>query len=206
MLHSIIDFIVNTVSNWWYIWIFIMMTIESSFFPFPSEVAMIPAWYLINAWQMNFFLVFFFWTFWAIFWATINYVLWYYFWTKIIKAIIHKYGKYIFLSEQHYILSEKYFKKHWSITTFIWRFIPAIRQLISIPAWIFKMNFFKFLLYTWCWAWIWNLILIFIWYFAWKNQELISSYSNISLITVFVFIFIIIIIYKYINKKVSSKL
>lgn len=66
--------------------------------------------------------------------ATINYILGYYLGGPIIKKLIHKYGKYILLNESHYLQAEQFFQKNGAITTFIGRFIPAVRQLISIPA------------------------------------------------------------------------
>lgn len=198
------EFILNLVWDMWYIWIFVMMTIESSFFPFPSEIAMIPAWYLSSIWEMNFSVALFFWTIWAIFWASINYALWIKLWWPIIKKLIRNYWKYIFVSEKHYNQSEVYFKKHWSITTFLARFIPAVRQLISIPAWVFKMNFFKFILYTWTWAFIWNLILMTIWYIAWENKELIKEYSLYALIAIILLSIIIWTGYYFKNKKINN--
>ncbi len=200
-MHEIIDFIVNIAAELWYTGILIMMIIESSFFPFPSEVAMIPAWYLSSTWDMNFFLALLTWTLWALIWASINYFLWKYLWWPIIKKLIKKYWKYIFLSLDHYNNSEIYFKKHWSITTFVARFIPAIRQLISLPAWVFKMNFLKFIIYTWLWAWLWNLVLMTIWYIAWENSELISKYSKEALFFVIFLILIILIIYNFKHKN-----
>jgi len=202
-MSEIIDFIVNIVWDLGYTGILIMMILESSFFPFPSEVAMVPAGYLASLWQMNFAIAFGIWTIWAIIWATINYMLAFRLWEPIIKVLIHKYWKYIFVNEKHYNKSEEYFQKHWNITTFIARFIPAIRQLISLPAWAFRMNFAKFAFYTGLWAWIWNLILMSIWYIAGKNKELISTYSKEALFIVLWLSIIIIFIYYIKNKKVK---
>lgn len=203
-MSELVDLIVNLVWDLGYIGIFLMMTIESSFIPFPSEVAMIPAWYLISLGKMTWTGAFLAWTLWALAWATINYILGYYLGWPIIKKLIHRYWKYILLKESHYLLAEKYFKKHWSITTFLGRFIPAVRQLISIPAWIFKMIFVKFIIYTFIWAWIWNLILLWIWYIAWQNKDLISQYSKETLFWVIIFVVIVAIIYYFVNKKVSK--
>lgn len=200
-MHEIIDFIVNIASELGYTGILVMMIIESSFFPFPSEVAMVPAWYLASLWKMNFLLAFWVWTIWAIIGATINYMLALKLWEPITKSLIHKYWKYILVNEKHYNQAEVYFEKHWSVTTFLARFIPAIRQLISLPAWAFKMNFAKFVFYTWLWAWIWNLILMSIWYIAWENEELIKEYSKEALIWVLAFIVVIWIIYYFRNRN-----
>jgi len=205
MTEIIVNFVLNLVKDLGYFWIFLMMTIESSFIPFPSEIAMIPAWYHASLWDMNFIIAFIAWTTWALLWSSINYFLWYKLWWPVIKSLINKYWKYIFLSKKHYEQAELFFAKHWGVTTFNWRFIPAVRQLISIPAWVFKYNFPKFLLLTWIWAWIWNLILLTIWYIAWENKELISQYSTHALIGTIVLIILISIIYYYTNKLFLKK-
>ncbi len=203
-MHEIINYIVSIAEQFWYTGIFIMMVIESSFIPFPSEVAMIPAWYLSSTWKMNFLIALIAWTFWALIWATINYLLAYWLWEKVIIRLIRKYGKYFFLKEAHYLKAENYFLKHGIITIFLARFITVVRQLISLPAWAFKINFRKFFFYTWIWAWLWNLWLMSVWYIAWENKELISKYSYELLIGWIVFIILVWGIYYYINNKKSS--
>ena len=182
-----------------------MMVLESSFFPFPSEVAMIPAWFLASTWKLNFFIALMAVTTWALTWAAINYFLWYYLWWKTIKYLIHNYWKYFLIKESHYEKSELYFQKHWSITTFLARFITVVRQLISIPAWVFKMNFTKFFIYTWLWAWLWNLILMIIWYVAAENQELIEKYTTELLIWSIIFVALIWYIYYKRQQKNENK-
>ena len=206
MLHQIVDLIVNTVWDWGYTGIFIMMMVESSFIPFPSELAMIPAGYLSSTGEMNFFAALLFGTGWALFWAVINYFLWMHFGWPTIKHMIKKYGKYILLNEDHYKKSNKYFKKHGAITTLIGRFIPAVRQLISLPAGIFRMDMSKFLLYTALWAWTWNLILLTIWYIAGENKELIKQYSWSALFGIlFAAVLMWVIYYHFIKKESKQK-
>ena len=204
-MHEIIEYIVEIVWDLWYTGIFIMMTLESSFFPFPSEVAMLPAGYLSATWEMNFAFALFFWTLWALVWASINYFLWYKLWGPIIKSLIHKYGKYFFIKDEHYQKTEEYFLKHGVITTFLARFITVIRQLISIPAGVFKMNIWKFLFYTGLWAWLWNLILMLIWYLVWNNQELLAQYTKQLLIGWIIFVVFIALGYILKNKVIKSK-
>lgn len=203
-MHEIIDIIVNFANQIWYTWIFIMMVIESSFIPFPSEVAMIPAWYLASIWKIDFALALLLWTMWALVWATINYIIWFYYWEKFILKFINKFWKYFFINEEHYKKSELFFEKHWMITIFTGRFIPAVRQLISLPAWVFKINYAKFFFYTWLWAWLWNLALMIVWYIAWENQELIKQYLNELLFWAIIFIIIIWTIY-YLIKNNGKK-
>jgi len=182
-----------------------MMVLESSFFPFPSEVAMIPAWYLASTWEMNFSIALIIGTLWALLWAVINYALWYYLWEKVIKSLIKKYGKYFFITAEHYEKTERYFKEHGIITTFLARFITVIRQLISLPAWVFKINIPKFLFYTWLGAWLWNLALMVIGYVAWENKELIKQYSKELLIWGIILIIIVWVVYYLIHKKRNEK-
>lgn len=200
MFWEIATFVVEKVGDWGYTWIYLMMTIESSFIPFPSEVAMIPAWYLSSLGQMNIYLAFLAGTLWALTWSIINYFLWKKLGWPLIRTLVHKYGKYIFLNANHYDQAEKFFQKHWSITTFNGRFIPAVRQLISIPAWVFNMNFTKFIIYTWIWAWIWNIVLLTIWYIAWENKDLIAKYSHEAVIWTLTLIVVVSVIYYFTNK------
>ncbi len=200
-MHDMIDFITDLLGNIGYIEIFIMMVLESSFFPFPSEVAMVPAGYLSSTWALSFPLALLVWTFWALVWATINYILGYKLWWPVIKTLIAKYGKYFFIKEAHYEKTERYFQKHGVVTTFLARFVTVIRQLISLPAWVFKMNFAKFFFYTWLWAGLWNLILMIFGYIAGANKELISQYIKELTIGWILLIIIIWVIYYYLQKR-----
>jgi len=200
MLGDIVKFIVDIVDWLGYIWIFIMMTLESSFFPFPSEVALIPAWFLIHEWKMAILPAFLAWIWGSLFGSYLNYVLWKYLW----KPFLIKYWKYVFFKEEHYNKSEKYFKSHWTITTFLGRLIPVFRQYISFPAWVFSMNLPKFLFYTWLWAWIWSWILIAIWYIAGQNKELITEYSHLAIYSAIAFVILAWVIY-YFYQKLKNK-
>lgn len=205
-MHNLVDIILGLVDGMWYTWIFIMMMIESSFIPFPSEVAMIPAGYLSSLGRMNLYIAFLAGTLGAMTWASINYLLWRYLWKPVITSLIHRYGKYILLNEKHYIQSELYFEKHGGITTLIGRFIPAVRQLISIPAGIFKMNFWKFLFYTTLWAGTWNAILLGIGYIAGKNDDLIRKLTSEVMWILLLVLWSIIIIYVQYVKKHKKEL
>lgn len=182
-----------------YFWIFVLMTVESSFIPFPSEVVMIPAWYFASIWKINFLLAFLAWLWWSLAWAIINYLIWYYGWRKLITKLIW---------EKNNDLCLNYFKKHWDNTTLLWRFIPWIRQIISLPAWVFKMDFKKFILYTSIWAWIWTLILMVFGYFVWENKELFMQYKYHftiwSIVLVLVLIYLKIKILKYLQKDTKD--
>lgn len=150
-----------------------MMMIESSFVPFPSEVAMIPAGVNAHSGVMNFWLAFAAGTAGAWLGASINYFLGFYLGSPILKKFIEKYGKFVFLKIEHYNEAESYFQKNGGKATLIGRFIPGVRQIISLPAGVFRMNFLKFSIFTIIGAGIWNLILLSIGYFFADKQEAI---------------------------------
>ncbi len=205
-MHSIVDIILGLVEGMWYLGIYIMMVIESSFIPFPSELAMVPAGYLVSLGRMSIYGAFIVGTLGAMTWASINYFWGKYLGKPAVEKLIKKYGKYILLSQKHYKHSERYFQSHGSITTLLGRFIPAVRQLISIPAGIFQMNYIKFLLYTTLWAGIWNMILLTIGYIAGKNDALIKKLLSETLLIVLIILWIIVVGYVRYVKSQAKKI
>ena len=167
MLHDIIDFIVSSVSSWGYAGIFVMMFLESSFFPFPSEVAMIPAGYLAHKGEMSLALAFILGTFGSLLGAIFNYYLCYFFG----REIILKYGKFVGITHEKMDKFEAFFNKHGEISTFNSRLIPGIRQYISLPAGLAKMNIFRFCLFTTLGAGVWCAVLLAIGYFLGSNPD-----------------------------------
>lgn len=153
--------------NYWTVMIF--MIIESSFIPFPSEIVVTPAAYKAANGEMNIYLVVFFSTIGAILGSLFNYYVAKWLGRPIIyKFANSKFGHLCLIDEQKILQAERYFEKHGSISTFIGRLLPGIRQLISIPAGLAKMKMGKFLLYTTLGAGIWNVILAALGYFLSK--------------------------------------
>ncbi len=163
---------------WWldYVSIFFLMALESSIFPVPSEAVMIPAWYLVLNWKLNFFLVILAWWLWSLFWAIVNYfILGQFIW----KPFLLKYWKYILIKEKDYHNAEKLFLTNDKLYTFLWRLIPVVRHIISIPAWIFKMWFVSFSIITFLWASLWCAILVSFWFFFGENIiALVEEYTK----------------------------
>ncbi len=197
MLHEIIDFIVKTVGDLGYLGIFIMMFLESTFFPFPSEVVMIPAGYLVYKGEMNMIVVLFCGIIGSLCGALFNYFLAIY----VGRSILIKYGKYFLIKEKTILKAEQFFAKHGHISTFSGRLIPAVRQLISFPAGLAKMNLLSFSIYTTLGAAIWVVILTLLGYYIGDNEALLKEYLSIIIYSLLALIAIAVAIYyKKINK------
>ena len=197
MLTSIINFIVETVSSLGYAGIFIMMFLESSFFPFPSEVVMIPAGYLAYKGEMNMFIAIAVGILGSLAGALFNYYLA----VKFGRKFLIKYGKYFFIKEPTIVKMEEFFKSHGHISTFSGRLIPAVRQYISFPAGLARMNLFVFCIYTSLGAGIWVIILTLLGYFLGGNEALIKEYLHTIIIVILVLLAILGIWYYRKTKK-----
>ena len=191
-LHEIINCIVQIINQLWYFWIFTWMFLESSFFPFPSEIIMIPAWYLAYQGWMNLYLVIFIWILGSLSWAWLNYILA----SKLGRVFLEK-----LIKKEKVDKLEDFFAKHGHITTFTWRLIPWIRQYISFPAGLSKMDPLKFSVYTTLWAWIWVIVLVLLGYFIGQHQNLIHKYLKEITVITLILIVLIIWIYYYFNVK-----
>jgi membrane protein DedA with SNARE-associated domain len=199
------DFIINILGNinllieqYNYLIIFALMTIESSFIPFPSEIVMIPAGYLVSRGTLSFIYSLFSSVLGCVFGAFINYYL-----AKCLGLkILQKYGKYFLLSECKLLKIQNFFQNHGSISTFTGRLIPGLRQLISIPAGLSNMNLAKFTFYTAAGSGIWSFILLIMGFIFGENQELITE--NMKIIIIFTLIFVLTTILLYIRYKRSK--
>ena len=162
-----------------------LMTVESSFIPFPSEVVIPPAVYIAldenSQSGMTWWLVVLFGTLGALLGALINYFLSRWLGRPIIYAFANsKVGHLLQLSEEKVQRAEVYFNDHGNLSTLVGRFIPVIRQLISIPAGLSKMNIWSFVLFTSLGAAAWNFVLALLGYLAHKAGDIsvVEKYSN----------------------------
>jgi membrane protein DedA with SNARE-associated domain len=195
MLHDIVNFIVDTVDSLGYIGIFIMMFLESSFFPFPSEVAMIPAGVLAAQGKMNLIVAILVGIFGSLAGALFNYFLA----VKFGRGFLVKYGKYFFIKEETIKKTEEFFQNHGAISTFSGRLIPAVRQYISFPAGLAKMDLKTFSFYTTLGAGTWVTILALIGYFFGANEALAKEYTKE--ITIGIIAALSILIFWYIRRQ-----
>ncbi len=200
MLHQMAQFLTDTIFDMGYLGIFFLMLIESSFIPFPSEIVLVPAGYLASKGDMNIFLILLSSLLGSIGGALINYFGALY----VGRKFLLRYGKYILISEETLNKMETFFQKHGAISTFTGRLVPGIRQLISIPAGLSKMNLKIFVIYTSLGALIWSIILVALGFIIGENQELINQYlSQIVTITVAV-VAIITIVYIMNHKRKNA--
>lgn len=190
--------------NYWVITL--LMAIESSFIPFPSEVVVPPAAYLAaEKGELNVFLVVFFATVGAIIGALVNYALAYYLGRPIVyKFANSRFGHMCLIDEAKVQHAEAYFEKHGALSTFVGRLIPAVRQLISIPAGLSKMKLSTFLLYTTLGAGIWNATLAGIGYYLQSvvpEDQLMATVKEYSHELGYIFIGVGVLIVAYLIYK-----
>ena len=176
MIHDIANQIVSYIGDIGYFGIFLLMFLESTFFPFPSEIIMIPAGYLAYQGSMNLYVIILMGILGSIVGALFNYYLA----LKFGRSFFIKYGKYMFIKERQLDRLEDFFLKHGELSTFNGRLIPGIRQLISLPAGLAKMNVAKFSFYTGVGAGIWVIVLVAIGYLLGSNEELVSEYLKVA--------------------------
>jgi len=172
MLHQFIDWILATVHDWGYLGIFILMGLESTVLPVPSEAVLIPAGYLAHQGKMSFELIVLASTFGSLAGATLNYVfaLW------VGRPFLERWGRYFFVRPELLHRTDAFFEKHGAISTFTGRLIPGIRHLISLPAGLTRMHYGKFAFYTCLGAGIWSIILTAMGWYIGGNEDLIRQY------------------------------
>lgn len=184
MLHEFIDWILATVNGWGYAGIFILMALESTVLPVPSELVVIPAGYLAYQGKMNVFLILLASTFGSLTGAFVNYG----FALLVGRPFLERYGRWFFVRPELLHKTDAFFQRHGAISTFTGRLIPGIRHLISLPAGLTRMNLMTFSLYTCLGAGIWSAVLVAMGYFIGGNEALI--HDNLPLVTGGVLLFV----------------
>lgn len=174
--------LISQVVDWYmanmnYFTITLLMAIESSFIPFPSEIIVPPAAYKAANGELNIYLVVFFSSLGALIGALFNY----YFAKYLGQAMLLKFAdtriaRMMLVDRAAVEKAEAYFRKNGNVSTLIGRFVPGIRQLISLPAGLVSMNMKNFIIYTVIGSTAWNIILAILGYFFYSQKEKLEMY------------------------------
>jgi membrane protein DedA with SNARE-associated domain len=197
MFAEIVQFIVESVSVLGYPGIFFLMLLESSFFPFPSEVVMVPAGYLASKGEMHLGAVIASGIGGSLAGALLNYylALW------VGRKFLLKYGKYMLIHERTIFKMEQFFERHGHISTFSGRLLPGVRQYISLPAGIARMDLKQFMFFTTLGAGLWVVILTLLGYYLGENEALVKAYMAQIVIGLIVSLVIVAAVYILIKQR-----
>ena len=192
MLHDFINWILQTVEAWGYLGIFLLMLLESTVLPVPSEAVLIPAGFLAHQGKMDIWLILVAAITGGLVGASINYAfaLW------VGRPFLERWGRYFFVRPELLQKTDHFFERYGAISTFTGRLVPGIRHLISLPAGLARMHLATFALYTCLGAGLWAVILTLFGYFLGGNQALLREYQHY--ITAGVIAFVVLVIGGYI--------
>ena len=201
----------QTLLDWYmdnlnYFTVALLMAVESTFMPLPSEVVVPFAAYKAAQGDLNVFLIVLTGTVGALCGSMINYTLAFYLGRPLVyKFAGSKLGRIFLLSEAKIQHAEDYFKRNGRTSTFIGRLVPGVRHLISIPAGLSKMNLRDFMLFTFIGAGIWNIVLAVIGYFLYEIREQILPYVGYILLALGAGFVVYLILKGRKNKKTISR-
>jgi membrane protein DedA with SNARE-associated domain len=190
-MEAFVIWLVDLIGRLGYPGLVILMAMESTFFPIPSEFVIPPAGYLVSKGEMNGWLIVGAGTLGSLIGALFNYILALY----LGRPLILRYGKYILLTAEKFKKVDDFFYNHGEISTFTGRFIPVVRHFISFPAGLSRMHLPRFCLYTALGSGIWAAILAYIGYLVGNNIELVKQYSHQVMIGVILCLGVIIAVY-----------
>jgi len=201
MFSAIIDYIVHFVESLGYIGIFIMTVLEGTLIPIPNEITMIPAGYLVAIGKMNMFIVLAV----GIVGNLVGGLISYYIAYRYGRALMIKFGRYLFFTEKKLAKVEKYFAEHGPISIALGRIAPGLKHFISFPAGLAKMDLKLFSIFTILGGGIWLTILVMIGYLIGDNEAAIGSYLQQMQWFIIGGIILVIILYIYLKKRKLSK-
>jgi len=202
MLHEAIDWLINTIGSLGYTGIFLLMAMESSVIPIPSELVMPPAGYLVQQGRMELAPVILSGTFGSLLGAYVNYFVARY----LGRPFLLKVGHYVGINEHKLRYIENYFNSHGEISTFIGRLLPVVRHLISLPAGLAAMNHLKFSTYTLLGSALWVSTLTWIGYLLGENRELVLQYSHQAVLAAIAGSVLLVVIYVAYHRRKKLKL
>ena len=205
-MEVLVDKILFLLGHLDYSSVFALMTLESSFVPFPSEIIVPPAAYNAFQGELNIFMVILVGTLGSLAGAIINYMLALYLGrTLIYRVADHRVCHFLLIDSSKVQKAENFFLRWGRLSTFVGRLVPGVRQLISLPAGFSKMNFAQFCLYTVLGAGIWVAILGALGYYFGANQQLIHYYIN-NISTIFLVVGVIVVIYMVVSRRKRKRM
>jgi membrane protein DedA with SNARE-associated domain len=175
LVKDVTNWLAKTIGALGYGGIVALMFLESSFFPFPSEVVLPPAGYLAWKGEMSFMAVVVSGIAGSILGALFNY----WFALKLGRPFLIRYGKYFFVSEKSLEKADIFFARHGHISTLVGRLLPVIRQYISLPAGVARMKLDAFVIYTSMGAGLWTVVLTAVGYLLGEHQEFLERYLHV---------------------------
>lgn len=196
-MEAIVTFLIDSIGSMGYTGIFLLMMLESSFFPFPSEVVMIPAGYLVYKNQMNMFAVIVA----GIGGSLAGAILNYYIAKTLGRKVLLKYSRFFFIDEEKLNKIEIFFQNHGHISTFSGRLIPGVRQYISFPAGLARMNLWQFNIFTAFGAGIWVVVLTLLGYYLGGQEALLKEYTRYIIATILILLGVLLYFYIKAIKK-----
>jgi membrane protein DedA with SNARE-associated domain len=209
MFEAIVTWLTETILTLGYPGIMLLMAVESSFVPFPSEVILPPAGYLAAQGRMSATLAMLSGLAGSVMGALFNY----YIAARFGRPVLHRYGRYLLIKESSLDRAEAFFRQHGEISTFTARLLPVVRQLISVPAGFARMRMDRFLVYTAAGAGIWCVILTLIGWYVGRNAELITNvdallwneevrrYSSLAVLALVPILVVLVGIYIYRHRR-----
>lgn len=202
MIETFSLWLVDTIGRMGYLGIVLLMAMESSVLPVPSELVMPPAGYLAYQGRMNLWVALLCGTVGSMIGAYANYFVA----SKVGRWVFVRYGKFVLMSEKSLEKTERFFNNHGEIATFVGRLLPVIRHLISIPAGLARMRLDKFFLYTGVGAGIWCAVLLGVGWLLGKaggtlSNEQLSDLSHKALLYVLPAILLIVIVYVWRHRR-----
>lgn len=202
MISELMLRLVNAIEGMGYPGLVLLMAMESSILPVPSELVMPPAGYLAARGEMNVFIALLCGTVGSMIGAYVNYIVA----SKVGRWVFVRYGKWVLLSEKSLEKTERFFARHGEIATFVGRLFPVIRHLISIPAGLARMPLGKFFLYTGTGAGIWCAILLAIgWTIGKAGQNpdpaILKAYAHKAVLILIPVLVVIVVLYLLVQKR-----
>jgi len=202
MIHSAVQWLIETVSALGYPGIVLLMFIESSFLPLPSELVMPPAGYLAAQGRMDAGLAVLAGTLGSVLGALFNY------WFAVLvgEPFLRRYGKYVLLRAHHLDRAEAFFARHGEISTFVGRLLPVVRHLISIPAGMARMRLGRFVAFTAFGAGVWCTVLAYIGWFIGRHEAalvegVVQAYSTRAVLYMLPVLLLIVVGYVLWHRK-----